>query len=418
MRELPGPEDRYDVLVMLDEFRQLQRMDAIVEKIPISAGYGFRMAIVIQNMSQLDEIYGKATREGIVANCALKLFVALDDLATANYVSDQLGNRTVTTTTTNFRRGGPLLGEHSVSKSLTGVPLMRADEVIRLPKQNSILMIANERPILTKKIRYDRDRLFRRLAGIGKSTFRTVPDVPTLDEFRLAILTADYGKAPSQLTEKVAVPGEGATPPAETPTPPGLRVASSEAERARLGQARTQPKFTEGPSLITPTAAETWVAMAVRDASTPATEHEQPSQEEAFDKARAGLAPAVKPNNLGARFKMAGGPPVAAARVDKKVKLETTACAKQEPAVFELRSTRRQKDTLSSMFGVDSMADIHQEVRAGSDPMSRIGEMVRRKANTATDPATRSEALALIVELDHAATASRVTDSGELKGAD
>jgi type IV secretory pathway TraG/TraD family ATPase VirD4 len=62
-----------------------------------------------------------------------------------------------TTTATNFRRGNTLLGERSVSKSLTGVPLMRADEVIRLPKQSSILMIANERPILTRKIRYDKD---------------------------------------------------------------------------------------------------------------------------------------------------------------------------------------------------------------------------------------------------------------------
>lgn len=193
MRELPGPDDKFDVLVMLDEFRQLQRMDAIVEKIPISAGYGFRMAIIIQNMSQLDEIYGKASREGIVANCALKLFVSVDDLATANYVSDQLGQRTVETSTVNLRRGGSMFGERSVSKGLTGVPLMRPDEVIRLPKDRSILMIANERPILTTKIRYDKDRMFQKLAASGRSAFRNVPDVPMLDEQPLSIVSKAYG---------------------------------------------------------------------------------------------------------------------------------------------------------------------------------------------------------------------------------
>jgi type IV secretion system protein VirD4 len=419
MRELPGSEDRYDVLVMLDEFRQLQRMDAIVEKIPISAGYGFRMAIVIQNMSQLDEIYGKATREGIVANCALKLFVAVDDLATANYVSDQLGHRTVTATTTNFRRGNSLLGESSVSKSLTGVPLMRADEVIRLPKQNSILMIANERPILTKKIRYDKDRLFRRLAGIGKSTFRTVPDVPTLDEVPLAILTNDYGRAPQPAPDAAAAFVEAAATSSTGSTSPEPPLPAAEAERPRMRQARTRPEFTvDAPPSATVTAAVASAPVAERIVAEAATERERPGQEETSDAAPTVVAPEVRRNNVGMRSKMASGTPAATAKTDKKVKLETTVSAKQEPAVFEVRSTRRQKDTLSSMFGVDSIAEIHQEARAGSAAMSRIGAMVRRKANAATDPATRDEALALVVELDHAAKASRVTDSGELEDAD
>jgi type IV secretion system protein VirD4 len=408
MRELPGPEDRYDVLVMLDEFRQLQRMDAIVEKIPISAGYGFRMAIVIQNMSQLDEIYGKATREGIVANCALKLFVAVDDLATANYVSDQLGNRTVTTTTTNFRRGNTLLGERSLSKSLTGVPLMRADEVIRLPKQNSILMIANERPILTKKIRYDKDRLFRRLAGIGKSTFRSVPDVPTLDEPPLAILTKDYGRTPCLITKTVAVAGEKAASPLETPTA-GLQAPPSEAERPRMRKARGQPEFQADAQSATVTAAP----VAERIEPQAVIEHERPGHEETPD-----AAPEVRRNNVGTRSKMPSDPPAANAHIEKERELGRSVRAERKRAVLEDRGSRRQKDTLSGMFGVDSMAEIHQEVRAGSSAMTRIAEMVERKADTATDPATRDEALALVVELDHAAKASRVTDEGELEDAE
>ena len=64
------------------------------------------------------------------------------------------------------------------------------------------------------------------------------------------------------------------------------------------------------------------------------------------------------------------------------------------------------------------MAEIHHEARVGANAMTRIVEMMERKADTATDPATRNEALAQVIELDHAAKASRVTDSGELEDAD
>jgi type IV secretion system protein VirD4 len=418
MRELPGPEDRYDVLVMLDEFRQLQRMDAIVEKIPISAGYGFRMAIVIQNMSQLDEIYGKATREGIVANCALKLFVAVDDLATANYVSDQLGNRTVTTTTTNFRRGNTPLGERSVSKSLTGVPLMRADEVIRLPKQNSILMIANERPILTKKIRYDKDRLFRRLAGIGKSTFRSVPDVPTLDEPPLAILTKDYGRAPCLAPNTIVEAGEETASPAEKSMLSGLQAPSSEAERPRMRPARTQPELAaDAQPSATVTAAVTSASVAERIVPEAVTEHERPDQEETSDAAPRIVGPEVRRNNVATRSKMASDTPASNANVEER-ELGTTIKAERKRAVLEDRSMRRQKDTLSGMFGVDGIAEIYQEVRAGSTAIMGIAEMIERRADTAIDSATRDEARVLVVELDRAARASRLTDSGDLEDAD
>lgn len=272
MRELPGPEDKYNVLVMLDEFRQLQRMDAIVEKIPISAGYGFRMAIIIQNMSQLDEIYGKASREGIVANCALKLFVSVDDLATANYVSDQLGQKTVETSSVNLRRGGSLFGERSVSKSLTGVPLMRPDEVIRLPKDRSILMIANERPILTTKIRYDKDRMFRKLGSSGRSAFRSVPDVPNLVETPLALVSKEYGKAqpaepqpqaePEALkeeTEQLPTVSEAQVAPAKTSPEEPLReplpalrlvpvqVEPADRENPKSGKASTKKRDAKTP---------------------------------------------------------------------------------------------------------------------------------------------------------------------------
>ncbi|HTO79622.1 MAG TPA: type IV secretory system conjugative DNA transfer family protein, partial [Methylocystis sp.] len=99
MRKLPGADEPHGVLLLLDEFYALGKMSSLASKIAVSAGYGFRMAIVLQNISQLDETYGKAMRETLVAGAALKLFVAINDNETARYVSDALGTFTATHTT-------------------------------------------------------------------------------------------------------------------------------------------------------------------------------------------------------------------------------------------------------------------------------------------------------------------------------
>jgi hypothetical protein len=278
-------------------------------------------------------------------------------------------------------------------------------------------MIANERPILTSKIRYDKDRLFRRLAGIGKSTFRSVPDVPTLDEPALAILTKDYGRAPCLAPETVAVAGEEGVSPADTSFA-GPQAPSSEAERPRMRQARAQPEFAaDAQPSATVTAAVTAAPVAERFLPEAFTEHDRSGQQEMSGAAPTIVGPEVRRNKVVTRSKMASDTPAANAHVEERGP-GTTIRAERKRAVLEDRSMRRQKDTLSGMFGVDSITEIHQEVRAGSPAMMRIAEMIERKADTATDPVTRDEALALVVELDHAAKASRVTDSGELEDAD
>ncbi|MDH8500743.1 type IV secretory system conjugative DNA transfer family protein, partial [Klebsiella pneumoniae] len=62
MEKIPGDDEPHQVLLMLDEFYHVGRMDSLISKITISAGYGFRMAIVMQDIAQLDELYGRSTR--------------------------------------------------------------------------------------------------------------------------------------------------------------------------------------------------------------------------------------------------------------------------------------------------------------------------------------------------------------------
>jgi type IV secretion system protein VirD4 len=160
MRNLPGADEPHQVLLLLDEFYTLGRMSSLASKIAVSAGYGFRMAIVLQNISQLDETYGKAMRETLVAGAALKLFVAINDNETAKYVSDALGTYTATHTT---RMMGAGLSQSRVSLGHMAAPLRRPQELTRMPRDRSILLVANARPFEISKVYFFRDRRMRQL---------------------------------------------------------------------------------------------------------------------------------------------------------------------------------------------------------------------------------------------------------------
>ncbi|RTL85766.1 MAG: type IV secretory system conjugative DNA transfer family protein [Hyphomicrobiales bacterium] len=131
------------------------------------------MAIVLQNISQLDETYGKAMRETLVAGAALKLFVAINDNETAKYVSDALGTYTVTHTTKMMGAG---LSQSRVSLGHMAAPLRRPQELTRMAKDKSILLVANARPFEIGKLYFFRNRRMRRLmerAG-ASSVYRRV----------------------------------------------------------------------------------------------------------------------------------------------------------------------------------------------------------------------------------------------------
>lgn len=160
MRNLPGADEPHQVLLLLDEFYTLGRMSSLASKIAVSAGYGFRMAIVLQNISQLDESYGKPMRETLVAGAALKLFVAINDNETARYVSDALGTYTATHTTKMMGAG---LSQSRVSLGHMAAPLRRPQELTRMPKDTSILLVANARPFEIRKVYFFRDHQMRQL---------------------------------------------------------------------------------------------------------------------------------------------------------------------------------------------------------------------------------------------------------------
>ena len=82
------------VYFLLDEFRQLKKMSDITDKMPYVAEYNIKMAFIIQDLKNLDEIYGETARHSLLGNCGYQLVLGANDQATADYASRALGKRT------------------------------------------------------------------------------------------------------------------------------------------------------------------------------------------------------------------------------------------------------------------------------------------------------------------------------------
>jgi type IV secretion system protein VirD4 len=77
LRRLPGSEEPHKILMMLDEFYQFERLPEIIKRAPLVAGYGLTIALVAQNIPQIDERYGQKTRDALIGNMDIKLFIAV-----------------------------------------------------------------------------------------------------------------------------------------------------------------------------------------------------------------------------------------------------------------------------------------------------------------------------------------------------
>jgi len=162
MARLPGADEPHQVLLMLDEFYHVGRMDALISKITISAGYGFRMCLILQDLAQLDELYGKNTRITTVSGSQIKLFIQINDLETSEFVSEMLGDTTQVYKTPVTRPGQGLFAARAWAPHYTSRPLRSPVELREMSARTAILMVKNSRSFEVTKIRHYRDQPYRR----------------------------------------------------------------------------------------------------------------------------------------------------------------------------------------------------------------------------------------------------------------
>lgn len=80
---------------LLDEFANVGVIPGFVEIISTARSLGIKIQFVLQGLRQLQDLYGGAEAEAIMANCPIQLFLGGDDSATTRYFSGRLGKAAV-----------------------------------------------------------------------------------------------------------------------------------------------------------------------------------------------------------------------------------------------------------------------------------------------------------------------------------
>jgi type IV secretion system protein VirD4 len=172
---------RHKLLMMLDEFPALGRLDFFESALAFMAGYGVRAYLIAQSLNQIEKAYGP--NNSILDNCHVRVAFAANDERTAKRISDALGTATELRAQRNYagHRLAPWLAHVMVSRQETARPLLTPGEVMQLPSDEAIVMVAGAPPIRAKKLQYYRDRNFasRRLPPVTIETRAGFyPDAP------------------------------------------------------------------------------------------------------------------------------------------------------------------------------------------------------------------------------------------------
>jgi type IV secretion system protein VirD4 len=152
---------RHRLLLMLDEFPALGRLDFFESALAFMAGYGLKSFLVAQSLNQIERAYG--ANNSILDNCHVRVSFATNDERTARRVSDALGMATELRAMKNYagHRLSPWLGHLMVSRQETARPLLTPGEVMQLPPDDELVLISGCPPIRAQKARYYEDRQLR-----------------------------------------------------------------------------------------------------------------------------------------------------------------------------------------------------------------------------------------------------------------
>lgn len=207
-RVLPSQDKtlKQQCLVLLDEMTSIGKVAMIAQAVSYMAGYNMRLLTIIQNKSQLEDVYGKAGALTLLSNHALMVMYAPSPTvqSDAQEYSEMLGYETVKSQSRTSS-----MQSSSTSTSDQRRALMLPQEIRELGQTREIVSLENCKPILCDKIRYYEDPDFTCRAHLPP------PSIPKQDidtfiakiENRTRPMTAGEMAAPSEAAAKVVLEG-------------------------------------------------------------------------------------------------------------------------------------------------------------------------------------------------------------------
>jgi type IV secretion system protein VirD4 len=156
------------ILFVLDEMPALGRLTMVEQAYSLMAGFGMQLWGIVQDLGQLERLYGQGW-ETFVGNSGVLQYFGSRDAKTAEYFSKLCGVTTVEKTSFSrsfsraFGGGGGGSESSSVNEDTVQRPLVYPDELMRLQKGQQLLLIENCNAIRGQRVNWFDDERLKKL---------------------------------------------------------------------------------------------------------------------------------------------------------------------------------------------------------------------------------------------------------------
>lgn len=157
MRDMGDRNLAKPLLLVLDEFTRLGRMQKLIDIATVAAGAGVEALFVTQDRAQVSSVYRDGEADTLLGSCAtVRVFnLGRTDTKTAEWVAAGIGDRTVRAHSQQFD------GKKGESGSEQRTKLFTADQLLELPSTEMMALFSGRPPLRLKRIISYNDPAYR-----------------------------------------------------------------------------------------------------------------------------------------------------------------------------------------------------------------------------------------------------------------
>lgn len=150
-----GGKCEVPVNFVLDEFPNIGQIPDFTKKLSTIRSRDLRVAVIFQNIAQLQNRYPNGLWEEIVGNCDTQLFLGCTEPETAKFISERTGEMTIEVSSTAVNRQtiaiAEYIPEYKETSSVGKRYLLTPDEVLRLDNKSLLIILRGQKVLKAKK---------------------------------------------------------------------------------------------------------------------------------------------------------------------------------------------------------------------------------------------------------------------------
>ncbi len=176
--DMLGGKNCRPVLLLLDEAGRTA-VPHLSDYASTVCGRGISLWIAVQDLSQLEEIYGRHKAKTLRNNCDTQIYYRPNDLDTAKYLEERLGRKSDYAESKTSRDGK----ETTQGQSEQGVPLLTARNIMELEDEDIIGFYSNLKPFRAKRMDWRKCKTLIQRRGLPVPEILPLPPLAPLPEY-------------------------------------------------------------------------------------------------------------------------------------------------------------------------------------------------------------------------------------------